>query len=529
MELSTLNIIALILVPLVLLILALIILYNDDHKNDNNKIENYDGKISNITKVECGTECTINSNCAGFAYRPLTATCYLSKDAILGEPTNSVYLDEYSKLDNRCNKVNKISDEDAVNDSTLTQNSMYRCQDGERNRSELFQYANFGATSLENSIEHNVRDQAVNENSRPQPVRYELSKIVYPDSEVYGPVQTKDIFGNQLNLYRPNPPELKPSFTTLFQRALDAKQERDELKVGDPTDSTNMGEAQQPNLVTDIDLDESGETQTSFVSKLSGATRDDVDGAGSISSGSILNQTVNETNSRATGGTEEVTINGQVIDDNVSNNARDSNNANDSNNIEGFNNRIEGFSSEGKAFVESDKEFLGQYVLGHQCVVNVPQYDCLKFCENTNDCAGVEWNKTITRFDPTTNKHDMYENVCCPKSVLKQMIPRREEYKRGKFYVKVDRNDIPERDVLIITRQNFKDMFKDHIKNNDKFQFNYTDTRGDIYNPREQDVYNAQEPLTESGNTIVSSHNDRNTQPIGTIPLEYSNIRWHMN
>jgi hypothetical protein len=484
----------------------------DNTNNKINTIETYDGKISTVTKAECGTECTINSNCSGFAYRPLTGTCYLSEKAILGEPINSVYLDEYSKLDARCNKINKISDEDAVNDSTLTQNSLYQCQDGEKNRSELFQYANFGSTSLENSAEHTVRDQAVNENSRPQPVRYELTTINYPDSEVYGPVQTRDIFGNKLNLYRDKPKELEPHFTTLSSRINKEGKAREVLQQGDPTDSTNMGDAPQPQLLTDINLDKDGETQTSFVTGKSGATMTDADGMDGVSGRSVLAQPVNNT------------IPKNDIDNvNVDN-------VNDVNNIvavEGFEDNTGNTTTvNNKAFVESDKEFLGQYMLNHQCVVNVPQYDCLKFCENSEECAGVEWNKTITRFDETTGEHSMYENVCCPKTILKQMIPRRKEYRRGRFYIKVDKKDIPERDTLTITRQNFKDMFNSHIKNNDKFQLPMVDTRRDIYDSRQQDTYSVAEPLTESGGVGLTSHGDKSSKPIGYIPVEHSNIKW---
>lgn len=104
-------------------------------------------------------------------------------------------------------------------------------------------------------------------------------------------------------------------------------------------------------------------------------------------------------------------------------------------------------------FVESDKEFLGQYALAHQCVVNVPLYDCLKYCENEPDCAGTEWNKGMVKTDGTTNR--LYENVCCPKSIIRQIIPRRNEFNRGKFYVKKALSDIENRDQIILTKADF--------------------------------------------------------------------------
>ena len=42
-------------------------------------LEHYDLQIQNITPTECGTQCTEGLNCAGFAYKPIENTCYLSK------------------------------------------------------------------------------------------------------------------------------------------------------------------------------------------------------------------------------------------------------------------------------------------------------------------------------------------------------------------------------------------------------------------------------------------------------------------
>ena len=105
--------------------------------HNQTKIENYDGKISNITLTQCGTECTISENCRGFSYKPVISTCYLSKSNILGEPMESLYKNDYSKLDQRCNKINPIDDIDFINDLTLTQNSVYVCSDGENQKNYI--------------------------------------------------------------------------------------------------------------------------------------------------------------------------------------------------------------------------------------------------------------------------------------------------------------------------------------------------------------------------------------------------------
>lgn len=278
--------------------------------HDNEEIEHYDAKISNITLTYCGTECTKGYNCAGFGYNHVGGQCFLSKKAIIGKPLDSLYSDEYTKLDRRCNKINRLTDNIRIDGNTLTQNSVYICADGEKNVATQYQYANLGASSLEGDKTVIFTDGDVAETSTPENVGYETYDIKWP-------TEKKDL-------------ELLPN-------------------------------NRSPDIVPD--------KTTKY------------------------------------------------------------------------------------GFVESDKEFLGQYALAHQCVVNVPLYDCLKYCENNPKCAGTEWNKGMVKTDGTTNR--LYENVCCPKSIIRQIIPRRNEFNRGKFYVKKELKDIEKRDRLVITKADF--------------------------------------------------------------------------
>jgi PAN domain len=363
----------------------------------NNIIEGYDGKISNITLTQCGTECTISENCRAFAYKPVISTCYLSKRAILGEPVESPYHSEYSKLDRRCNKINPIDDIDYINDVTLTQNSVYVCSDGNNNENTEFQYANLGASSLETGemIGHSagrgvptkVADHPAT--AAPVAVNYDLYDVMYPDPEL-GPL--KDIEPNFPKLVRLNDQEIRQRQDILDGKAVPVT-EREQV------------------LVDEALTDESGRS----------------------------------------------------------------------------------------AFIESDMEYLGQYLLGHQCVVNVPHYDCLKFCANDPKCAGTEWNKSIVRSDGKDNM--VYENVCCPKQVIKKIIPRRNQFSRGKFYVKTGLDHIKGRDSIMLTRQDFRrpnsiSDLRTTIQNNPRFDLQMTDRRApDIYHHDEQDLSNVK-PIT---------------------------------
>ena len=384
-------------VVIVIIVFALIA-FTIFFENDKT-IEGYDGKISNITLAQCGTECTIGENCHGFAYKPVISTCYLSKRPILGEPVESAYNNEYSKLDKRCNKINPINDIDAIDDRTLTQNSVYVCSDGEANDSSEFQYANLGASSLETGdyvggvagrgVPTKIGDRP--DTAAPLAVNYDVYEIEYPDPEL-GPL--RDLEPNFPKLVRLNDAQLRA------RQGLSTDAERETI------------------LISDKLRDDSGRS----------------------------------------------------------------------------------------AFIESDMEFIGQYLLGHQCVVNVPLYDCVKFCDNQAKCSGVEWNKSIVR-PGTDDKGNpdgtnlVYENVCCPKQVIKKIIPRRNQFSRGKFYVKTSLDKVKGRDSLVLTRQNLQNPYgitdlQSTIQNNPLFDLQMTDRRSpDIYHHSEQDLSNVS-PIT---------------------------------
>ena len=262
-------------------------------------LEYYDYEITDISATECGTECTEGINCLGFGYNHKKRKCYLSKTAIIGEPNVGLYKDQYTKLDKRCNKINRLRDSKRIDSNSLIENSIYVCSDGENNIVTEFQYANQGATSLE-GIRSTIYDRSNADIALPVNVKYETHEIQWP--------------------------EKRESGTSRLEK-------NDKKKYG---------------------------------------------------------------------------------------------------------------------FIESNKEFLGQYTLPHQCVVNIPFYDCLKYCENDPECTGTEWNKSLKDFN-----NNISENVCCPKSFIKKIIPRRKEYGMGNFYVKTDLHDILNRDNIVLTKADY--------------------------------------------------------------------------
>lgn len=307
-------------------------------------LEHYDLELPNISPTECGTQCTEGINCAGFAYKPIEKKCYLSKTAILGEPMESLYSDQYSKLDRRCNKINRITDAKRIDGNSLTENSIYVCSDGENNTATEFQYANLGASALDGT-KTTIYDTADKDKLVPENVKYEVHDITWPTTKI---------------------------------------------------DSNAI--AAQP-----------------YVNMLSSGT-----------------------------------------------------------------------SSKQFGFVESDKEFLGQYALAHQCVVNVPFFDCLKYCENDPNCAGTEWNKSMIKQSAKGDYNYLYENVCCPKSVIKKIIPRRKEFDRGRFYVKKNLMDILQRDKVVLTKADFS---QSAVPINKRFDLKVTDfDTADVNDPKQQPI-----------------------------------------
>jgi len=75
---------------------------------------------------------------------------------------------------------------------------------------------------------------------------------------------------------------------------------------------------------------------------------------------------------------------------------------------------------------DADNEYLGKYLNSSVCQSNVSLDQCLKNCTDNSNCVGVEY---LTSYNGKTN-------ICCPKSFIKDLKPRREKYKLGSYYTK---------------------------------------------------------------------------------------------
>jgi hypothetical protein len=56
-------------------------------------------------------------------------------------------------------------------------------------------------------------------------------------------------------------------------------------------------------------------------------------------------------------------------------------------------------------------------------------------CDVDDTCIGVEWNPYYLK-TKSDNSAEIYKNICCPKTQINNIIPRRKEFENGNFYLK---------------------------------------------------------------------------------------------
>lgn len=81
-------------------------------------------------------------------------------------------------------------------------------------------------------------------------------------------------------------------------------------------------------------------------------------------------------------------------------------------------------------FKRSDLMSSGKYFKHYQCIDDIPLEECLDYCSNKNECIGVEFNPSFIK------DNILYNNICCPKSSLGDLITRPPKYNKGNFYIK---------------------------------------------------------------------------------------------
>lgn len=103
---------------------------------------------------------------------------------------------------------------------------------------------------------------------------------------------------------------------------------------------------------------------------------------------------------------------------------------------------------------EYNPEFLGQYMYKHKCVKDISQRDCLNNCIKNDKCRGTEWNPVYFRKN-NDNTYDVFKGICCPKIQIKKIIPRRDKFKYGNFYLKdrIIKDNLKTDDIIITTNK----------------------------------------------------------------------------
>jgi hypothetical protein len=110
---------------LIIIILILIILVFKLNIN----IENYDGRVSEINKIEnCANICSSIYNVSAFAY-DVNGNCYISKTSLSRPPIQlHPYHKNFKPTDIICNKVNFIRSKKDLNDkNNVISNRLYNC------------------------------------------------------------------------------------------------------------------------------------------------------------------------------------------------------------------------------------------------------------------------------------------------------------------------------------------------------------------------------------------------------------------
>ncbi len=103
-----------------------------------------------------------------------------------------------------------------------------------------------------------------------------------------------------------------------------------------------------------------------------------------------------------------------------------------------------------KVFEKKDNEYLGKYMFPHKCVSDVSLKECLRFCDESNACVGVEFNPTYLKENKEDGTHEISRNVCCPKISIDEAVPRRAEFIGGSFYLKNYKNEINKNNHFVI-------------------------------------------------------------------------------
>jgi hypothetical protein len=175
---------------LIIIIIFLLFLYNKP------STENFDARVSDVSKEKCGDMCTKIYGCSGFSYDKDNQKCYLSTNPIIGAPIDSMTRDENNPEFSFCNKPFPIKDEVDENIyQALPKNTVYTCQDGDE-----------GITSSKSIINEKIDDISSKEavvNIEP----YKLKPLTWPyeKKDLDPNYVTKDDYINKMIMFDYDP------------------------------------------------------------------------------------------------------------------------------------------------------------------------------------------------------------------------------------------------------------------------------------------------------------------------------------
>jgi hypothetical protein len=96
----------------------------------------------------------------------------------------------------------------------------------------------------------------------------------------------------------------------------------------------------------------------------------------------------------------------------------------------------------------------GSYLHKFQCVDDVEFKNCIGYCNNSDDCIGVEFNPHYEEIiEQDGKKYIKYrKNLCCPKRTIGDYQTRPAKFKQGKFYYKqkIDVNNVHNNTMLLL-------------------------------------------------------------------------------
>lgn len=93
---------------------------------------------------------------------------------------------------------------------------------------------------------------------------------------------------------------------------------------------------------------------------------------------------------------------------------------------------VAGANKNVSAYSKMNSYYVGKDLYPSKCVADIDLDKCLSVCSNNKDCTGVEFNPNFT---DSTGKQ--FANVCCPKTIIFDRMPRQPRFKNGTFYQKV--------------------------------------------------------------------------------------------